>query len=92
MTCTLVVAGRGAPPVRKCVLFLEAGVTGPVQSESLGLRQPGLLLERQSQPGPDCLREQLQFLLCALKGGRPLIPKNTAETLLIACSKTQHAF
>ena len=96
MTCTLVVAGRGAPPVRKCVLFLEAGVTGrlhgPVQSESLGLRQPGLRLERQSQPGPECLREQLQFVQCALKRGRPLIPKNTAETVLIACSKTQHAF
>ena len=67
-------------------------MNGPVQSESLGLRQPGLRLKRQSQPGPDCLCEQLQFLLCALKGGRPLIPKNTAETVLISCPKTQHAF
>ena len=65
MTCTRVGAGRGRVPVRNCVLFLVSAVTaqvqGPRQSESQGLRQPGIRLQRRSQTGPDCLHEQLRF-------------------------------
>ena len=65
MPCTRVGAGRGRVPVRNCVLFLVSDVTalrqGPRQSESQGLREPGILLPRRSQTGPDCPHEQLRF-------------------------------
>ena len=73
LSVQLVHAGRCALPVRICVLFLEQGVTarvhGPLKSESLGLRQPGLRLKPKSQTGPECRqREQLQFLEFPEKG------------------------
>ena len=63
--CTSVRAGRGAPPVRNCVLFLVLVVTGrvqgPSQSQSQWLRLPGFRLQRQSQTGPYWLHEQSRF-------------------------------
>ena len=65
MPCTRVGAGRGSVPVRNCVLFLVSDVAarrqGPRQSESQGLREPGIRLPRRSQTGPDCPHEQLRF-------------------------------
>ena len=73
ITCNLVVTciahrhgkGRGRVPVRNCVLFLVSDVTerrqDPRQSESQGLREPGIRLPRRSQTGPDCPHEQLRF-------------------------------
>ena len=65
MPCTRVGAGRGRVPVRNCVLFLVSDVTaqrlGPRQSESQGLREPGIRLPRRSQTGHYCPHEQLRF-------------------------------
>ena len=95
MPCTRVGAGRGRVPVRNCVLFLVSDVTarrqGPRQSESQGLREPGIRLPRRSQTGPDCPHEQLRFEVDVTEkeaekkdwNGADRLPNDTASILIL---------
>ena len=61
---------------------------GPRQSESQGLRQPGIRLPRRSQTGPDCPHEQLRFQVDVTEKEA----EKEIETVQIACPMTQEAF
>ena len=90
--CTSVRAGRCAPPVRNCVLFLVSVVTGrvqgPSQSESQWLRFPVSYCSVSHRSGPTgCTNSRCFKCICVKRG-----PKKRTETVQIVCTKTQHAF